>query len=151
VNQLFYENTADGDYATFFFSEYDDKTQRLRYVNCGHLSALLLRHDDTLERLESTSTVLGLFENWDCALEERQLFPGDTFLLHTDGATESFNDAGEEFGERRLVEAFRRHRGQPSESLIALILDEIRQFNPSEQQDDITLIVAHCQDPVASA
>ncbi|OLD82474.1 MAG: hypothetical protein AUF67_04070 [Acidobacteria bacterium 13_1_20CM_58_21] len=26
VNQLFYENTADGDYATFFFAEYNDKT-----------------------------------------------------------------------------------------------------------------------------
>jgi serine phosphatase RsbU (regulator of sigma subunit) len=55
VNHLFYENTADGDSGTFFFSEYDDKTQRLRYVNCGHLSARLLRRDDTVERLESRS------------------------------------------------------------------------------------------------
>jgi serine phosphatase RsbU (regulator of sigma subunit) len=30
VNQLFYENTAEGDYATLFFAEYDDKTRRLR-------------------------------------------------------------------------------------------------------------------------
>jgi serine phosphatase RsbU (regulator of sigma subunit) len=63
-----------------------------------------------------------------------------------DGGTESFNEAGEEFGERRLVEAFRRHRGQPSESLIALIVEEMRQYNPREQQDDITLIVAHCRE-----
>ncbi len=95
--------------------------------------------------------MLGLFENWDCSLEERQLSPGDTFLLYTDGETESFNDAGEEFGERRLVEAFRRHRGQPSQSLIALIVEEIRHFNPGEQQDDITLIVAHCRENVAPA
>jgi len=148
VNQLFCQNTAGADYATFLFSEYDDKTQRLRYVNCGRLSALLLRRDDTLERLESTSTVLGLFENWDCSLEERQLFPGDTLLLYTDGATESFNDGGEEFGERRLVEAFRRHGGQPSEVLMALIVEEIRRFHPSEQQDDITLIATHCRDHV---
>jgi serine phosphatase RsbU (regulator of sigma subunit) len=46
VNQLFYENTADGDYATFFFTQYDDSTRRLRYANCGHLSPLLLRHDN---------------------------------------------------------------------------------------------------------
>jgi serine phosphatase RsbU (regulator of sigma subunit)/predicted enzyme related to lactoylglutathione lyase len=151
VNQLFYESTADGDYATFFFSEYDDKTQRLRYANCGHLCALLLRQDDTLERLNSTSTVLGLFEKWDCSLEERQLFPGDTFLLYTDGATESFNDAGEEFGERRLVEALRRHRGQSSQALIASIVEEVCQFNPNEQQDDITLIVAHCRENVTPA
>jgi phosphoserine phosphatase RsbU/P len=151
VNQLFYENTADGDYATFFFSEYDDNTQRLRYVNCGHLCALLLRRDDTLERLGSTSTVLGLFEKWDCSLEERQLFSGDTLVLYTDGATESFNDAGEEFAERRLIEALRRYRGQSSQALIASIVEEVRQFNRNEQQDDITLIVAHCRENVTPA
>jgi serine phosphatase RsbU (regulator of sigma subunit) len=52
VNQLFYESTADSAYATLFFAEYDDRERRLRYANCGHLSGLLLRNDDTLERLD---------------------------------------------------------------------------------------------------
>ena len=103
VNQLFFENTADGDYATFFFSEYNDASRRLRYANCGHLPVLLLRRDGSLERLSSTTTVLGLFDQWACALEERQLFPGDTLFLYTDGVTESFNASGEEFGDRRLI------------------------------------------------
>ena len=76
VNQLFYENTAESDYATIFFAEYDDRTRQLRYSNCGHPPAFLLWRDDTLERLEPTSTVMGLFEEWDCAIEERQLYPG---------------------------------------------------------------------------
>src|SRR5207249_12020617 len=38
VNQMFYDNTAESAYATLFFAEYDDNEQRLRYVNCGHLS-----------------------------------------------------------------------------------------------------------------
>jgi serine phosphatase RsbU (regulator of sigma subunit) len=67
VNQLFYDNTADNAYATLFFAEYDDQAQRLRYANCGHLSGLLLRGDNSLERLDSTSTVLGLFKEWDCS------------------------------------------------------------------------------------
>ncbi len=142
VNQLFYENTADGDYAIFFFAEYDDQTRRLRYANCGHLAALLLRRDDALERLASIATVLGLFDDWDCTMEERQLFPGDTLVLYTDGMTEAFNDCGEEFGLQRLIEALLRHRGESSRALIASLLDEVRQFNPGEQQDDITLIVA---------
>ena len=119
VNQLFYENTADGDYATFFFAEYNDKTGWLRFANCGHLAALLLRRDGTLERLASIATVLGLFQDWDCMLEERQLFPGDTLVLYTDGMTESFNDSGEEFGERRLIEALQRHRGKSSQALVS--------------------------------
>ena len=57
ANQLFYDNTADSAYATLFFAEYEDKARRLRYANCGHLSALLLRRDQTIERLNSTGTV----------------------------------------------------------------------------------------------
>jgi serine phosphatase RsbU (regulator of sigma subunit)/predicted enzyme related to lactoylglutathione lyase len=142
VNQLFYENTTDSAYATLFFAEYDDRENRLRYVNCGHLSALLLRSDDSLERLASTCTVLGLFDKWDCSMGESRLLPGDTLALYTDGVTESFNDAGEEFGEERLVEALRRRRESSSQDSLAAIVDEVRQFSPREQGDDITLIVA---------
>src|SRR6202171_841849 len=138
VNQLFYENTGDHAFATLFFAEYDDKAAHLRYANCGHLCALLLRRDDTLERLDSTATILGAFKQWDCLIEERQLFPGDTLVLYTDGVTESFDDADEEFGEQRLIEALRRRRELPSQGLLESIVDEVRQFSPREQHDDIT-------------
>jgi len=73
---------------------------------------------------------------------ESRLFSGDTLALYTDGVTESFNEAGEEFGEERLVEALRRRRGLSSQALIAAIVAELRQFSPYEQSDDITLIIA---------
>ena len=144
VNHLFCENTTDGAFATLFFAEYDDAARRLRYANCGHLSALLLRRDNTVDRLHSTATVLGVFKKWDCAIEESQLFPGDTLALYTDGITESFSDDGEEFGEKRLVEALRRHSGLSSPALLTAVVDEVRQFSPREQHDDITLIIAKC-------
>ncbi len=145
VNQLFYENTIDSAYATLFFAEYDESEQRLRYANCGHLSGLLLRGDDAVERLGSTSTVLGLFEDWDCPIEERRLRAGDLFVLYTDGVTESFNEAGEEFGEARLVDALLRRRSLPTEAMLSSVVDDVRRFSPHEQNDDITLIVARCR------
>ncbi|MGA3041426.1 MAG: SpoIIE family protein phosphatase, partial [Bryobacteraceae bacterium] len=145
VNQLFYENTADSAYATLFFAEYDDRTRRLRYANCGHLPALLLRRDGTLERLDSTCSVLGLFKEWDCTIDERILLPGDTLALYTDGVTEAFNEAEEEFGDQRLIAALRRHRKQSAPATVASIVDEVRKFSPHEQYDDITLIVAKCR------
>jgi phosphoserine phosphatase RsbU/P len=144
VNQLFCENTTDGAYATLFFAEYDDNARRLRYINCGHLSALLLRSDNSLEHLDSTSTVMGIFKKWECSISERQLFPGDTLLLYTDGITESFNTAGEEFGEERLIEALRQYREQPSNTLVASIAETVRQYSPNQQHDDVTLIAAKC-------
>jgi len=146
VNRLFYENTDNTAYATLFFAEYDENARRLRYANCGHLSALLLRRDNTVERLESTCTVLGLFKEWDCCIEERRLDSGDTFALYTDGVTESFNNAGEMFGEQRLIEALQRGDGVSSQDLLASIVNELRRFSPHEQHDDITLIVARCRD-----
>ena len=145
VNRLFYENTADSAYATLFFAEYDGKRRRLRYANCGHLCALLFRKNDTIERLESTCSVLGLFQEWDCAIGECQLSPGDTLALYTDGVTECFNDAAEEFGERRLIEAVRRRPGLSPQALLQSVLEEVQRFGSREQYDDITLIVAQCK------
>jgi len=145
VNQLFCQNTTEGAYATLFFAEYDDRARRLRYANCGHLSALLLRADNTLERLDSTGTVLGLFDEWECAMDERRLAPGDTLVLYTDGVTETFNPGGEEFGESRLVETVRRERDASSEALLAAIVKEVHRFSAQPQRDDITLTVARCK------
>ena len=146
VNRLFYTNTADNAYATLFYSEFDDRTRRLRYANCGHLPCLLLHDDGTVDRLDSTAPVVGLFEDWECPTAERQLLPGDTVAIYTDGITESFNDREEEFGERRLVEALRRCRGLSPNDVIAAVFDEVRHFSPHEQGDDRTLIVARCRD-----
>ena len=144
VNQSFYENTAESDFATIFFAEYHDQTRQLRYANCGHPPPFLLRRNDVLERLESTSTVMGLFAQWDCVVEERQLYPGDTLVLYTDGATESSNQAGEEFGEDHLLQAVRQHLDLSSQELLAAVTGQVREFSPQEQADDITLIVAKC-------
>jgi phosphoserine phosphatase RsbU/P len=146
VNQLFFENTADDAYATLFFAEYDDQARHLRYVNCGHLPALVLRGDDAVERLHSTCTVIGLFKEWDCAIGECSLLAGDIIAFYTDGITEAFNSSGEEFGEQRLTETLRRHRKLSSQDLLAAIVDEVQQFSPDEQNDDITLIIGKCKE-----
>ena len=142
VNQLFCDNTPDGSFATLFFAEYDDTVSRLRYANCGHLPGLLLHSDDTVERLDATATVLGIFKDWDCEIGECQLLPGDTLALYTDGITESYNSDDDQFGEQRLIEVLQRHRDAPSQSVLASIVDEVQRFSPCEQRDDITLIIA---------
>jgi len=146
VNNLFYENTAENVYASLFFGAYDDHARRLRYANCGHLCALLLRSDGGLERLDSTCTVMGLFKDWNCSMAECSFFAGDTFALYTDGVTEAFNDAGEEFGEQRLIDALRQNRGSSPQNLLNSIVEEVRRFSAREQHDDITLIIARCKE-----
>jgi serine phosphatase RsbU (regulator of sigma subunit) len=144
VNRLFYENSADNSYATLFFADYDDRNLRLRYANCGHLPPLLLRADDSVVRLEATSTVLGLFETWACSVGETFLAPGDLLVLYTDGVTEAARVDGEEFGEARLIHAACAHRSLPVADLLTAIVGVVREFSSPEQADDITLVVAEC-------
>jgi serine phosphatase RsbU (regulator of sigma subunit) len=142
VNQLFSQNTPDGAFATLFFADYHVTSGRLRFVNCGHPPALILRRDDSIDHLDATATVLGIFKKWDCEIGECTFGPGDTLALYTDGITESFNENRDEFGEDRLVESLRRHHSLPSQALLENIVGDVRQFAPHEQHDDITLIIA---------
>jgi serine phosphatase RsbU (regulator of sigma subunit) len=145
VNRLFYESTADNAYATFFYSEFDDRAGRLRYANCGHLPALVLRGSGEVERLEATAPVLGLFSSWECRTGDLRLFAGDLLAIYTDGITEAFDARDEEFGEARLLDTLHTNRELPPAELVDAIYDGVRRFSPQEQQDDMTLIVARCR------
>jgi serine phosphatase RsbU (regulator of sigma subunit)/uncharacterized glyoxalase superfamily protein PhnB len=142
VNRLLFESTVAGAYATLLFAEFDCCTGRVRFANCGHVPALVLRRDGSVERLDSTCTVVGMFENWQCAMAESQIDGGDILALYTDGVTESFNEAQEEFGEDRLIEALRRHCRLSAQELAAAVVDEVAHFSGTKQFDDITLIIA---------
>ena len=153
VNRLFYENSGDASYATLFFADYDDSSRKLRYANCGHLPPLLLRANGNspdrisatpkVEWLSPTCTVMGLFEDWQCEIAEVELAPGDALVLYTDGITEAENADGEQFGASRLLATLESQSHLPVEPLLQAVVEAVQQFSSSsEQQDDITLVIA---------
>jgi len=145
VNRLFYENTADNAYATLFYSEFDDRTCRLRYANCGHPAGLVVQRDGTVTRLPSTAPVVGLLPDWPCSTAELQLRAGDLFAIYTDGVTEALNQHDEEFGEERLLDVMRRARDESPSDIVAAVFEDVRRFSGDQQRDDVTLIVARCR------
>lgn len=142
VNRLLFENTAASSYATLFFAAYDNSTCRVRYANCGHLPGLILRADGSIQRLDPTSTVIGLFEKWSCSMQETCLGPGDMLALYSDGVTESPNSAGEEFGEERLLDSLIRHKSMGACAIAQVVVEDVAHFSAGDQFDDITLIIA---------
>jgi serine phosphatase RsbU (regulator of sigma subunit) len=145
VNRLFYENTAENAYATLFYSEFDDRTCRLRYANCGHPAGLVVQRNGTVTRLPSTAPVVGLFPDWPCTTAELQLRAGDLFAIYTDGVTEALNQNDEEFGEERLLDVMRRARDESPSDIVAAVFEDVRRFSGDQQRDDVTLIVARCR------
>lgn len=144
VNRLFYENTTEESYATLFFGVYEDSCHTLRFANCGHVAPMILRADGTIQRLASTTTVLGLFLEWESPIEEEKLCAGDLLVICTDGVTEAPNPQGEEYGDARLVKVIQECRTLPVNELLAAIQASVQKFSGETQADDITLIVARC-------
>ena len=145
VNRMFFENTPDDSYATLFYADYDDANHCLRYANCGHNPPLLLRASGEIEKLGATATVLGLFSDWRCKVEKVALGPGDVLVIYTDGITEAPNQAGEEFGESRLLDIVRAHPQANVNEMLSSILAEVQQFSGASQADDLTLVIARGQ------
>jgi serine phosphatase RsbU (regulator of sigma subunit)/predicted enzyme related to lactoylglutathione lyase len=142
VNRLLFENTVPSAYATLFFADYDAASGRLVYANCGHVAGLILRVDGSVEELNPNATVLGLFEEWECALSSSELNPGDLLALCTDGVTECSDERGEEFGQERLLASLRKHGSLPASEIGAAVIQDVLAFSGGRQFDDLTLIVA---------
>lgn len=140
VNQLLFENTESHAYVTLFYAEYDSISRRLHYANCGHLPGLLFRAT-AIEKLEPANTVLGLFDGWEYSLSETAMNNGDMLVLYTDGVTEAVNDADQEFGEARLIEAVRKNRSLSARDLAEAVTAEVLGFARRTQHDDITMVV----------
>ncbi len=146
VNHLFYKNTENNHYATTFFAIYDDQNRMLRYINCGHNPPLLLRQNGDVEWLQATATVLGLFEEWECSVAERQLRAGDVLVIYTDGVSEAAaSEEAEEFGDERLIESVRTHQSKPADEMLEATIADVQRFSQGEQADDMTLIVGRCR------
>jgi len=145
VNKLFHESATLGVFATLFFADYSDATRKLRYVNCGHEPAFLVRANGICEKLTSTATVLGLFEKWHCTVGQAIMLPGDSLVVYSDGVTEARSDSDELFGYERLLAAVRANVGLPAADLLKLISTAAHKFGGNEQEDDLTLLVARAR------
>ena len=136
VNKLFYESTPPEHFATLFFAHYDDRERRLRYANCGHPPPILVRADGSVERLSSTATGLGVFNNWTSEEKIVDLKTGDMLAIFSDGVTEAGIESDAEFGDEGLLSVMRANPGADAETLVNYIVDAVA----GEKQDDVTVV-----------
>ena len=143
VNQLFWEVTPKGLFATLFFGVFDFEAGVLEYVNSGHPPALVLREDQPPAELSDGGTVLGLAEQSGYVSGRLPMRRGDVLVLFSDGLTDRSSPSGELLGPERLREAAVRARGDSARIALYSVLGEVQGWSGGRPaEDDQTLIVA---------
>jgi serine phosphatase RsbU (regulator of sigma subunit) len=141
ANRLLATQNAACMFVTMVHGILDLESGVLRYCNAGHNPPYLLRAAGGHELLELTGVPLGVAPEMLYRIGETKLLPGDALFLFSDGITEAFNDAREEFGTARLEAALEAGHGTSAADLVAGVMAATLAFTAgADQSDDITCL-----------
>jgi sigma-B regulation protein RsbU (phosphoserine phosphatase) len=154
LSQQHWEEGAEARrrYVTAIFLRLDPASAEMEFVNAGHNPAFLVTAGDPSVRLiEASGTPLGMLPGSRYAIERVPIPPGARILLYTDGLTEVFRGE-EEFGQERLMEAFRgadtpeiSASDQGAEEVLSSLWTTIDTFSEGGPQQDDMSAIALCR------
>jgi sigma-B regulation protein RsbU (phosphoserine phosphatase) len=142
INRLVYMNTESDVFVTMFIAVIDTQTGTIEYVNAGHNPPVLLRGDEVI-LLELGGVLTGVLPDPPpYRLGVGGVSSGDVIVLYTDGVTETFDEARNEFGVASLVDAVRERRSGTAEEIRSHIAERVRAFaaTPDEPHDDTSIV-----------
>jgi serine phosphatase RsbU (regulator of sigma subunit) len=128
-------------YVTGILFRLNPSTHTLEAVNAGHTPAFLVAADASLTKIKASGTPFGLLPFSSYVLEKVKLSPGMRLLVYTDGMTEVFCEE-DEFGESRLMDAFRNCKEPTPDLVLGSLWEALESFSGGqEQSDDMTALV----------
>ncbi len=136
ASRLFCESTLPSHFATLVCG-IANADGSVEICNAGHLPPLWLRQGPP-QPLQSTGLPIGLFCNERFLASTIQLQKDDVLLIYTDGAVETQNRDGEDFGIERLSRVLEHHSGQPCPDIVSSCLRAIHAFGTCS--DDLTIL-----------
>jgi len=142
LNELIDEATARNRFATLWFCRIETGSGLFTYTSAGHNPALLVRSDGSSEWLDVRGIALGLVRQADYPVGAGRLLPGDILVIYSDGITEAFNPAGDEYGEQRMLDLIQRNRSTSAQDILNTLFEDVTDFaGTAPQHDDMTAIV----------
>jgi sigma-B regulation protein RsbU (phosphoserine phosphatase) len=142
INRYLYENTPSNKFVTLFYGKLNPESGVLTYSNGGHNPPALLQTGGEVTKLEVGGLPIGVMQNSVYREGQVEFGPGDVLVVYSDGITESVNDAGEEFGESRLIDVVRRYLDRSAAGLRDRIDEALSRFvGTAAPVDDMTLMI----------
>lgn len=144
LNQYLVSSTSASTFVTLFLGVIDLQSGLLRYVNCGHPPALIVRHEGAeIQKLIRTGLGLGMMKSATFTQGEVKLNAQDSLVVYSDGITEAMNEKNEEYEEEKLIILLNESKELDGSNMMEAILKSVSEFiGLAEQSDDISIIVA---------
>jgi sigma-B regulation protein RsbU (phosphoserine phosphatase) len=142
VNATLCEDNDACTFVTVFYAVYHPTRGELAYVTAGHPPPLLVSAEGHTTMLARTGgAALGVMEGMVFSHSTVQLAPGDTLLVYTDGVTEAFDPAGEEFTAARLPALYAGHPPADPRAAVETVVAAVDAHAAgAPQSDDITCV-----------
>jgi sigma-B regulation protein RsbU (phosphoserine phosphatase) len=139
-NQLL-EGSAPHQFVSAFYGQLDAVTNRLIYVNGGHVPPLLIRAGQPVRQLDVGGPVLGILAGASYHEDSVVMQPQDILVCFSDGLSEAENAAGEVFDAYRIQAVVEALRSESARAICIALQEEAGRFAGESPRDDLTLCV----------
>lgn len=127
---------------SLFYGVLDPATCRLYYANAGHPHAFRISADGAMDRLGAMHPPLGTLPLDEYDEADVSWTPGsDLLFLFTDGLSDAYADADGSGGERNLLEAVVKQRGQTPDEILNELFRRAERARPAVPPDDRTAVL----------
>src|SRR6185437_10803136 len=129
-------------YLTAVLGVWDLAGHRLRWINCGHPTPLVLRNDGRVEELDGERTYpLGMrFPERVFPVLSAVVEPGDRLLLYSDGITERRTGDGGRIGENGLRAILAELAQRSAAMTVRGLQDAVVAASAAPLRDDATVL-----------
>jgi len=144
MNHALCQNNDACMFVTALCGTLDLDTGQLVMANAGHMHPVHKTQNTSAELIIDGALALGLMEEVEYPDVIHTLDPETSLFMYTDGISEAFNPAGEQYEEQRLLAFIARAKDLSADALGSSALADVEKFvGTAEQSDDITLMVIH--------
>ncbi len=144
MNESLVQNNDACMFVTALCGTLDLETGKLIMANAGHMHPIQKTPNSNGELPVDGGLALGLMEDVEYPNVIHQIEPGTSLVMYTDGISEAFNPAREQYEEERLLAFVKQSDDMDAEVLGTTALSDVERFvDGAEQSDDITIMVIH--------
>lgn len=141
MNRILHERNLEEYYCTLCYAMFEFKKQIVTFANSG-LPYPVRCTAGKATQIDMPGVPLGSFGGSTYDEIVVPLAPGDVFVFVSDGISEAFSEAGEEFGAPRLLDVIERTHLQPAKEIVGEIFGAVQAFcGDAVQSDDRTVVV----------